>query len=65
MKTRNKDSSGKLYPWSITTEIALHLNDYDLTLALENGQQLPHPHKIGENTTRRSNSEIKSMGVSK
>jgi predicted DNA-binding transcriptional regulator AlpA len=26
---------------------------------------LPRPHKIGENTTRWSNSEIKSMGVSK
>jgi hypothetical protein len=27
--------------------------------------KLPRPHKIGENTTRWSNSEIKSMGVSK
>ena len=41
IKTRNTNSSGKLYPWSITNEIALHTNDYDLVLALENGQQLP------------------------
>ena len=41
IKTRNTNSSGKLYPWSVTNEIALHVNDYDLGLALENGQQLP------------------------
>ena len=41
IKTRSTNSSGKLYPWSITNEIALHTNDYDLVLALENGQQLP------------------------
>ena len=41
IKTRSTNSSRKLYPWSITNEIALHTNDYDLVLALENGQQLP------------------------
>ena len=41
IKTRNTNSSGNLYSWSITNEIALHTNDYDLVLALENGQQLP------------------------
>ena len=41
IKIRNTNSSGKLYPWSVTNEVALHINDYDLGLALENGQQLP------------------------
>lgn len=41
IKIRNTNSSGKLYPWSITNEVALHINDYDLGLALENGQKLP------------------------
>ena len=41
IKTKNADQSGELYPWAFTTEIALHTNAYDLTLALENGQRVP------------------------
>jgi hypothetical protein len=41
IKTKNSAPSGELYPWSFTTEIALHTNAYDLTLALENGQRVP------------------------
>ena len=41
IKTKNSTPSGELYPWSFTTEVALHTNNYDLTLALQNGQRIP------------------------
>ena len=41
IKTKNSDPSGALYPWSFTSEIALHTNNYELTLALQNGQRIP------------------------
>ena len=41
IKTKNSDPSGALYHWSFTSEIALHTNNYELTLALQNGQRIP------------------------
>jgi len=40
-KKEGKDPAGEIYPWSVTTEIALHTNGYDVDQALMNGQSIP------------------------
>jgi hypothetical protein len=40
-KIYGKDPSGEMYPWSVTTEIALHTNGYEIDKALINGQNIP------------------------
>jgi hypothetical protein len=40
-KIEGKDPSGEMYPWSVTTEIALHTNGYEIDQALIHGQNIP------------------------
>lgn len=40
-KTKGKDISGVMHPWSVTNEITLHTNGYEIDQALINGQRIP------------------------
>ena len=41
-KIKGIDSDGAIYPWAITTMLAMELNDLDLVAAIENGHRLTH-----------------------